>query len=1764
MILWNRDPSYRASSEACLFFCELLNSRRDHYTGTQIASVLSLLAPLLPSLSLLTCTQSLPAMEQLLKAAVLTSSRDAFHSLQLLFLQNGSFLAHLTRALQAPAAPAAAFSREFVMLTVTDSVEGARTLARIFPLSLVKRLEIQGKPLALEGMNRQRPIEDTAQDIEVAENMALTALAGCRVNWKGFWSSLEQEQSDYAFIWSQEMRRNVSEALASELKELENRRLTEPGAVWDFEGFRMLYPQIEAFVCVDGYYLQQLLDALENGKTVSIVNVAEFVRHVCDLYIVTRNLHTRRALLYLILRVVQIDEQKGREFPVLRYLCFILEDRAIDTVLEGLILQILNLVCQFPLLTEQFQDYNGVSTIATILSQLVTQLVQHAQHAQHAGRAQSVRPLSESRSSMDPMNPAVSIASSKSGTHPAKPDRISLPLVPPRQSGFDAISDDDSDSVMEMNPRAKSEPQPESLSASETGSESEGESEASVGASLKCSCPHLSAGDRCQLALSIVRHTCESLKRIRSAYLTEAILSRLLRFPLLLSTQANLVEMASILMIALETSTPAQTLIYRSGIFRVFLLLSCEKEGMPIPVAQLFHRYHVMQEPTDLQNAFQDANEELTDLRNRLQNAKNTEERVELARKYSFLRFFLPDSLIALLEREGPSAFCNVFNADRVETSEVIWNRAMREHMRSCIADQVREYCAEITADSSAVWRYVPPQPINYENIDNKLCIRHVFLETFLKPECSVPPTVDPVLFFRDLIDNLNTRWSTLTRMKGDIDEMVLCDIRMILQSLLKVLQTKKEVSQVGKNEFATMEQCLNCDLNFESSQQIVGDVLAVLAEALCPASFGKPSMINVRNCADSDVFESFNYLIEQFLPNDLPELRQRDLPKSQILYKTLSCVKLIASEAGAHLCDVLVRYPTLIHTLSSFVEPNYLERNGEVCKIAMETLEVFLHHARLLDICVSSGCLIFFLQVSICLEEHSELDKQLIQLTERCLQLLIGVGSDVTVPSKVLEALTLLVTPGLVKALRAGEFIRMVRSDNVRAPLLIWNRSMQEALLDVLDREESNIATSSDALVSWNVSAFCADQANRSIYKNLASEYVIDEVFLDPFLQQPDAPLADPTPEHFLKELVAKTLQLQDLRQGGLTDSSNEESVNGFLYATVCSLMKLLEVYGDLVSVFINDPRVCSVFRLLIDSTLPWNIVQVLLVLLRSVLGTPTACERLIELVPDMQSLLQDDNTACEMLVLDILELFIQNNDQVVQRIMKSGLILTLLDMSLFYEKEYDPYVQDRSLQVLGKMMKSFKFGEMVREYMITLFSPLFRTEEEEQAVLLNCGEDPSSFIHRMNTPLETAKVYWNEAVRRDLFTFLKSEAHQVHLNEQVYVYEPSEVAKRMQSYRVTLNAQLVVADVFIEQYKNSPFCSLDPSAFLTGLIENAKQRLPGVRKGVQKDREEYCSLLHALRNFMQDQFEVNEGTRTTLVVNDPSLTTLVVSFLVDVIFSNVPVGQDFALTTLQFISTKPYGRDEFMRNNKQTKERSYIALLLAASSIVEKQNDSSFLVVSILKNVILENDVLRDTCYRAGVLFYAFHSILSNLDDIDSPQSTASVFLSILKRMATVPDIEKDILAFTTSRFYAKFLKEPNIVKLFIRQPHEAPQPVPATEPLAEGAEPKVYYRMWRPEAYEAICEVAEQEIARLNSTAASTEGWDRFSNRFQMDSINEEWKKFTREGKPVTRPQAESTGIKRRQGSSPYQPMRPQSNPSSPSASTSVSPSVSPSDV
>ena len=118
------------------------------------------------------------------------------------------------------------------------------------------------------------------------------------------------------------------------------------------------------------------------------------------------------------------------------------------------------------------------------------------------------------------------------------------------------------------------------------------------------------------------------------------------------------------------------------------------------------------------------------------------------------------------------------------------------------------------------------------------------------------------------------------------------------------------------------------------------------------------------------------------------------------------------------------------------------------------------------------------------------------------------------------------------------------------------------------------------------------------------------------------------------------------------------------------------------------------------------------------------------------------------------------------------------------------------------------------------------------------------------------------------------------------------------------------------------------------------------------------------------------------------------------------------------------------------------------------------------------------------------------------------------------TVPEIEKDVLFFTTSNFKGIFQKEASIVNLFIRKPHEA-------------FESDNLVRKWIPESREALREATEAEIARLNADTASSAGWDRVTNRFNLTGVEEMWKKYTKTStNNLRRSPQESTAIKPRQ--------------------------------
>ena len=1615
-IEWSEDKNSISCNAACEFFFQILNTRRDHYTAEFVTLVLTKVIKSASFLSLQTRKGNHPSISLLLKAMLLCCSRDKLHQLQIILLHNGCFLTHLHRALVGGDSKDMTLSQEIVMGVVTDSADGLRTLSRIFPAPLVKKLELPSNKTRFSGVSYKMPIADSDADLRLLDNMALGTVFPVEANWRSFWSSLQMESSQYDFIWNATMRQQAVTYLARELEDMRYE------SVWDYDGFRVPYPQLQKFVCVDGYYLQQMLDAYEKEEQVTIVRPVDFVHHLCDLFIVSRCITDRRALFYLMLRVVQGEDTAVKDFPVLRYLCFVLEDPSVDPLLLDLTLQILEGLCVHQRNTEQFQDYNGLDTVSRILTEAIHTVIQ--------GTARSV---------------------------------------------------------------------PET--------ESEG--------SLKCRVTMLPDLDRVLLILQILNNACHSMVRIRPDMIREPILSRMLRVPLLWVDERLTRILFDTLSLSLASSARLQTSVFRSGLFQVLLLCSCGSSGMNPTVSDLLWRYNCLQDPSDVQASFGDAGEKV-DITTLVQSAGDDKEKmVALARKYSYLRFFLPSCLIALLMREGPERFREVFTAESVENSDVLWGAELRAHLSSELQQQFAPYIEKITVDPTKMWEYSIPAVIQYVTIEDKLCVCNVFLESFLKEECEVPYTVDSYQFLSELIRELELRLNAVHNM-SEPGDLTYKDVSMILRSLLKLLRTKKEISKVGKKAFAVLGRCLTANLASANNVDMANDALEVISEALKPQSYGKPSSVNLCECAEANCIADFD-LVMQYCSSDTlsRHLGDPNHPLSKVMLHTLQCICLLAGKTTTRSLESLVAYPQFIHSLMPFIYLDNVELSPLIGLEVLKAFELFLHDEKLLEIVVNWGGLISFTQITLCLENKVPVDKEIIDTAVRCLELLAGVGNTAPAPSIVLDAMTQLLTPGLMKALRNHTFLEKMRSQHIRHPLLIWNLDMATRLSEVLADEEDLMDNNKEVGNGyWNVHVFCRRGGYLSIYPNLQSEYIVDEVFLTPFLERPDTELTDPSPDHFMKALMVNVIQLQGAQELGLSNKNDRTNVLNRLLVSLRSLYALLSCHSNLQQGFVNDCNIHKLFDLLCDTTIGWDLQAVLLSLLQVAVSTQSGCDILSSFVPSLRMLLQSNCHRAYLPVLNILDQFSSHNDLVVLNILTSGIILVLLDMILSFENDYDGDVQDTAVILLGRLMKNPKYGEDVRKYIVALFTPLFRGESEKSQVLKDCDKNPSEFLDVLSSDIHTPTVYWDSRVREDLKNFLRSESRTMRTTDQEYEYRDVEVAKRIKPTRVTLNAQLIVADIFIWQFIESPFCEIQQSAFLSGLIKNLKADV-----NVNEKKEDYCALMKALYLFLQDNKETLED----------SLYTAVVSFCVSVLRENVVTAQETVLSTLEFIVQQPYGIKEFERNNASTEERSYIVDLLQASSVLASATSksivldtgNSYRVTEILRVLVTKNAALRGTCYHAGALFYAFASVLSYAGDIDAPRCSARVYLEIIRELVIyVPNAESDILEFTTSKFQDQFKKEPSIISLFIRMKHEA-----------YDKEGKI--RVWSIDVREALRDFMADRVSKLNAESGNSKGWDRTSDRFTMDGVDKLWENYYKKSSPTARKVGEEeTGIKLRQ--------------------------------
>lgn len=1610
---WTKDNKFIACEAVCQFYNDFLNDHRKEQTCTAIATCLSSLSPYVSYLSVLTTQCKKSSIQLLLKLILVCSSRNDLHKYQITFLQNGSFLSHLYSAIQNESAMNT-FSREFVMACISDSAEGYRVLTRIFPTPITKQLDISTGSMKLKSVSYKDPIVDDSADLELLDNMSLTTVfKPLKANWKDFWKCLSMESQNYNFIWNSEMRECLLAGIRSELEDIRIQK--EKATVsWDYDGFRILYPQLKEYICVDGYYLQQMIDVFagveeDAASKVELIKPTEFIRHLCDSFIVSRDIEEMRSIFYLIYQVVKSEEEARKNFPILRYLCFLLDEEELDPGIEYYCLEILEIICNMQRNTEQFVDFGGLSR----LSELLVCAIQYVVTKQPAVQIESVR--------------------------------YSVPPLSIRQM------------------------------------------------------------DRIHLIVRIMKHACDSMLRIRNELISEPVLSRLLRCVLLFRDEEIIKDILSILSVSLASPTKYQSTVYRSGLFRVLLSFSCGENGMIPEIAELLYKYHLGQEIADIQNSFDNAND--IDLHVALNNTKDIEQRVELARKYSYLRFFLPVPLITCLTREGPIRFCEVFNSPKTISAEVIWDDECRSFLSTSLQSMLLPYLETITQNPSVDWSYSTPEPVIYETIEELLYVHYVFLECYCSPGVPLPSVVDAEGFLKDLVIELGKRLNMLLNSKGELNEFIYEDMFLILKSILKLITESRDIRKIDKEVFSTLGRCFAADLHIPNNQAIIMITFDIIIEALQPAAYGKPSSHHVYEAADANLINSLDLVLVHLTDESLATtLADENSTLAQIFTKTMTCISILSGKSTPHALESLTLNSSFIRHLIHFIILDNVEIYPAVSLQVLKAFVYFLQEEKLLDVAVSSGILIFTLYIVICHDGTTSRDIDIINTSVICIELLAGIGLSVVPPKTVMDALTQLLTPGLVKSLRAHHFLTDIRSQNIRTPLLIWNQEMAQQLLGLLENEIDSILDVSPTSVSyWNAQAFCHPDSYLHIYPNLENEIIVDEVFLLCFIEAPDTELMDPTPEHFLKALLAYIAHLENSQEVGFRQSLDVYTEH--LQVSLESLLLLLQYYNELQPSFINDTNIQKLFALLRDNSIESSLQDVVLSLLEIGVSTPAGCNILTSIIPDLCVVLENRNVDTQTCVLQILTQFIKNdNSEVIHLIMSTSLILKLLDMFLLYEYDYDGSIQENAVHVLGLMMESTR-GRVVEDYLIALFSPLFIRGNEKYAILQGCSEYPGEFIETVNSDCFAPTIYWNKETREDLLNFLRKEARSMQTSDIEYVYADTEVTKRFKNGRVTLNSQLIVENVFIYQYIDYPICKINPSLFVNGIIEELGKRL-NTETASRKDREDFEALAEALSLFVKKNAKM-----------DASLYTTILSFYIRIIRDNVEIAQDKIISTVEFMAKQPAGLEEFKRNNGVVSECSYVVDLLASSYRLNNQHGYAYRIAEIIRSVINKDESLLSTCYFAGGLFYGFYFIFNDVQGIDKKDTMAFVYLQIIQDLASaIPAAEKDVLEFTTPNFKDVLGDDASIVKRFLMKPHRYEVDISNA-------------RSWNDTSREAVKNVAKDMLSQISIETYMNENWNRMTPRFSMEDVISTWEAHTHPLTMSQRYSEESTAIKLR---------------------------------
>ncbi|CAL1414478.1 unnamed protein product [Linum trigynum] len=221
----------------------------------------------------------------------------------------------------------------------------------------------------------------------------------------------------------------------------------------------------------------------------------------------------------------------------------------------------------------------------------------------------------------------------------------------------------------------------------------------------------------------------------------------------MLSGEPSIVEAAAALLKAVVTRNPKALIrLYSTGAF--YFALAYPGSNLQ-SIAQLFAVTHVHQ-------AFHGGEEAAVS------------SSLPLAKR-SVLGGLLPESLLYVLERSGPSAFSAAMVSDS-DTPEIIWTHKMRaENLIRQVLQHLGDYPQKLSQHCHTLYDYAPMPPVTYPELKDEMWCHRYYLRN-LCDEIRFPnwPIVEHVEFLQSLL----VMWrEELTRRPMDLSEEEACRI---------------------------------------------------------------------------------------------------------------------------------------------------------------------------------------------------------------------------------------------------------------------------------------------------------------------------------------------------------------------------------------------------------------------------------------------------------------------------------------------------------------------------------------------------------------------------------------------------------------------------------------------------------------------------------------------------------------------------------------------------------------------------------------------------------------------------------------------------------------------------------------------------------------------------------------------------------------------------------------------------------------------------